>query len=70
MSNNNMWWESYSESFSGTCVECSEPGIMMSDRILTEMIQKNIIKPEDLSRINDPSFPKDKRNLIMSLLQR
>ena len=70
MSKNSLWWESYYKSFSGTCPECSEPEIMMTDRILTEMIQKNLIKPEEISQINDPDCPKDKKNIIMFMLKR
>lgn len=69
MNNKNMWWENYSESFSSTCVSCSAQDTFISDRTVTELIQKNLIKPEDLARINEPGFPKDKRNLILSLLK-
>jgi len=38
--------------------------------VLTEMFQKNLIKPEDLSQMNDPAYPEDKKRLLMSLLAR
>ena len=66
----NIWWEEHSQSFTNTCVECSDVGVIMSDRMLTEMIQKNLITPQDLARVNDPTYPEDKRQLIMSLISK
>ena len=70
MNTNNQWWEEHSGGLNSVCVECSTTDVVMSDRILTEMIQKNIITPQDITRVNDPTFPEDKRQLILSLLKR
>jgi hypothetical protein len=70
MNSNNIWWEEHSRGFTSVCTDCSDTGVFMSDRVLTEMIQKNLIRPEDLARINEPGFPEDKKALIMTLLNK
>ncbi len=65
-----IWWLKHYEGLGGSCLACGNDGPVMSDRTLTEMFQKNLIKPEDLSRMNDPSFPEDKKRLLMSVLGR
>jgi len=59
MNNNNIWWEEHSRGFTSVCTDCSDTGVFMSDRVLTEMIQKN-----------EPDFPEDKKALIMTLLNK
>jgi hypothetical protein len=68
--NNNIWWEEHSRSFTSVCVDCDDTDVFMSDKVLTEMIQKSLIKPEDLARINEPDFPEQKKQLIMTLLNK
>ncbi len=68
MNNNNIWWEGHSDGFSSTCVDCSDTGAFMSDRVLTEMFQRNVIRPEDIARLNEPNFPEEKKQLLMTLM--
>jgi hypothetical protein len=68
--NNEIWFEQHYHTLASSCETCNETEPMMTDQVLTEMFQKNLIKPEDLSQMNDPAYPEDKKRLLMSLLAR
>ena len=56
-----------------SAVECTSCGDLstntITERILTEIIQKGMLNPSDFGRINDPDFPEEKKILLKMMLK-
>jgi len=54
-------------------IECTSCGDVstntITERILTEIIQKGMLNPSDFGRINDPDFPEEKKILLKMMLK-
>lgn len=54
-------------------IECTSCGDIstntITERILTEIIQKGMLNPSDFGRINDPDFPEEKKILLKMMLK-
>lgn len=53
---------------SSYCSECSGEEYYLSERMLSEIVQRGIIKVSDLGRTDDPNMPAARKELLRMVL--